>query len=354
MKLMLAAVFAACWLAAPIADAAGNDELWEITSQMNMPGMPTGMGASKQQVCMDKDPKKAATQHGDMQQCKVTDAKQSGSRSTMTLSCPDGTTVIEQTYNAARTEYKGTIKMKTRDGEMVVNSSGRKIGSCDAQEARRQHEAQSAAMQAKGKQALADAEAHRVASEEKELKQCASAVDTMQVQRLGLYETCNTNRALCDQMASSEHTKRVATACIAHAAEYCKRYQTMQGFLRANGDERGARMCNLSREQVRASHCPEAAQKEHLPYLVRFCPAEAKPIAQQHCVGRTFTASEARDKYTDFCRSYLANASLEERTAADSGAASGRPAAAKKDAVSETISEGVNQGLNKLRGLFGR
>ncbi|MDH4192309.1 MAG: hypothetical protein OEW21_19145, partial [Betaproteobacteria bacterium] len=59
-------VFRVCMLSvvlpfAGTALAAGSDELWEVTTQMNIPGLPAGMGGSTQQVCRDKDPRKDAT-----------------------------------------------------------------------------------------------------------------------------------------------------------------------------------------------------------------------------------------------------------------------------------------------------
>jgi hypothetical protein len=98
--------------------------------------MPAGMGAMKQQVCQDKDPRKQGPQGPDMENCKVTDVKESGTRITVTMTCPRGKAVIDRTYNAARTEYKGTMKMASRDGEMTMDMSGRKIGTCDARKAR--------------------------------------------------------------------------------------------------------------------------------------------------------------------------------------------------------------------------
>lgn len=343
MNFKLGAAFAALGLAASIASAAGDDELWEITSQMSMPGLPSGMGASTQQICRDKDPAKSTAPGKDMEKCKIVDSKQSGNRYTMTMRCPEGTAVFEQTYDAARSEFKGSMKMSSRDGEMVLNMSGRKIGSCDAQQARSAQEAQAAAAKAQGEQILAQSRAHAAASEERQIRDCATAVDAMQVQKLGMYAHCSSNQAICDQMLANEQSKRSAKACMANATEYCKRYQTMEGFLKAKGDQDGARMCNVSREELGKSFCPRAAQTENLAYLGRFCPAEAKVVAQQHCVGRSFT-SETKDKYSDFCTSYLADNSIEPTA---------QPAAARKD-PKDAITEGVSQGINKLKGLFGR
>ena len=112
--------------------AQGSDELWEVSTQMNMAGLPPGMGGSTQRICRDKDPRKEAASRKDMEGCKVTDMKESGSRFTITMTCPQGTAVIDQTYNAARTEYKGTMRMTSRDGDMTMDMSGRKVGSCTA------------------------------------------------------------------------------------------------------------------------------------------------------------------------------------------------------------------------------
>ena len=79
---------------------------------------------------------------------------------------------------------------------------------------------------------------------------------------------------------------------------------------------------------------------QSLAFLGRYCLAEAKPIAQQNCVGRDYT-SKMGGKYDDFCTAYLAQASLEKPAA--------QPASVKDQATDQ-----VKQGINKLKGLFGR
>jgi len=339
------ALSAALALAAPSVLAQGKDDLWEVKTQMSMPGMPAGIPGMGQtlQICADKDPKKAATQRPDMEKCKVGDIKESGNRVTMTVTCPDGKAQIEQTFNAARTEYKQTMKMQTRDGEMTMNSTGRKVGSCDAQQARKKQDQQMAAIQQQSDAAMAQSKAQMAKFESDQIKQCTSALEGMKAQGFGLYAQCSTQKSACDSMAQSQ--PKAAKACTANTAEYCKRYRTMEGFLKAKGDETGARMCGVSRQQVAASNCPRAQKTENLAYLGRYCLAEAKPIAEQHCVGRSYT-SAAGGKYGDFCTAYLAQAGIEQPAAA------AQPEA-KKDAKSK-VTEGVSQGINKLKGLFGR
>lgn len=313
-------VLAACAIAALAATGAhaqGKDELWEVSSQMSMAGLPPGMGSQTQRVCLDKDPKKEATGRPDMQGCKIDDMKQSGHRMTMTMTCPQGKMYMERTYNAARTEYKGTMRMTTREGEMTMTMTGRKVGACDAQQARREQAAQVAAIQQQAKKAQADSDAAIA-------RHCRTALDNMDVTSLGMLPQCKPSQA-----------------------EYCKRYQTLDGFLKAKGDEKGAQLCNVARDPLQAKLCSQAVKQEHLPFLGRFCPVEGKALAQQHCAGRDFT-SAPRDKYTQFCRSYLANRDLEPAPAAQG------PAPTQADKAKQAVTDGVQQGINKLKGLFGR
>ena len=353
-------------LGLPLAtSAADQDELWEITSQMNMPGLPAGMGAQTSKVCQDKDPSKHTVQ-GQNEKCKITDTKKSGTRVTTTVKCPDSTMVIDNTYNAARTEFKGTMKSSGAQGDMTVAMSGRKVGSCDAQQARQERSAQQAKVQGTLDQVAADTKRRN----DEQIKQCAVAVETMDSSKLGLYAQCRQNPEMCKAMAGTPGGKEVTDSCTARQTEFCKRYQTEAGFIRAKADRNAAQMCGVSVDQIKASLCPGAAQKESLEFLGRYCPVEAKPVAQQHCAGRDFTALRASrgagDKYSAFCYAYLSNAQLEtaesesapRRAAAVRAKAAEAPTAKPADAAktnpADAVSEGVTQGINKLRGLFGR
>lgn len=342
-RLALAAI-----LSLPLAVLAAQDgELWEITSQMNMPGIPSGMGGRTQQVCQDKDPRKQVVPGQQSEECKVTDQKLSGNKSSMTLACPQGTMYIENTYNAARTAYQGTLRMTSPQGEMTMNVSGRKVGACDATAERKNREAQVAAIERQSAQAQDMMRQQR----EQQIAQCAEAVQTMEYGRLGMYGQCKQNPEYCKAMASDPAGKQVVSACTARQAEYCKQYRTETGFLKAKADPNGAAACGLSVDQVKAELCPGAAQRESLAFLGRYCLAEARPLAEKHCAGRDFTALRAgkgtRDKYDDFCTAYLSNASLAQAPRREAPSA-------QPSNPAEAVTEGVTQGINKLRGLFGR
>ena len=325
--------------------AAQDGEQWEIT--MNVPGMPSGMGGMTQQVCQDKDPKKQVVPGQQSEECKITDQKQSGNKTSITLNCPQGRMYLENTYNAARTEYKGTMRMTSPQGETTMNMSARKVGACDATAERKKREAQVASIERQSAQAQDMMRQQR----EMQFGQCAEAVETMDYGKLGMYGQCKQHPEYCQTMGSDPGNKQVMTACAARQAEYCKRYRTEAGFLKAKADAKAAEACGLSVDQVKAELCPGAAKREALAFLGRYCLAEAKPLAEKHCAGRDFTALRAgkgtRDKYDDFCMAYLSSASLAQAPRPD---APSTPTANPADAVTD----GVTQGINKLRGLFGR
>jgi len=329
-----------------LAHGAGTDDLWEVTTQMDMAGVPPGMGSQTQQVCNEKSAGKKPVMPA-RENCKVTDYKESGSRVTISVSCPEGTSVIEQTFNAARTEYKGTMKMKTRDGDMTMTMNGRKVGTCDAKQDRAQRDSQQAAIKQQVEQAQAQSAAMFAKLTSDQIAQCEAAVETMDAGKFGVFGTCEGQEDYCKSMRSQDMYKGAAGKCSASRAEYCKRYQTMDGFAKANADEKAAKMCNVTVAQVKAVHCPRAANEEHLDFLVRYCDAEAKPVAQARCAGREYT-SRIQDKYTPFCLAYYSK-HMDERPAPP------QPSAARSgSSTTDAVQQGVQQGINKLKGLFGR
>jgi len=340
MKSRMFAVALAGALALPFsAGAQGKDELWEVSSQMNMPGMPPGMGASTQRICQDRDPAKHSAQGQNMDKCRVTDRRQSGNTFTVTMACPDGTGVLEQTYNSARTEYKGSMRM----GDMVMNMSGRKVGSCDAQHARGEQNAQQAQMKADVDRAQAKFATDAKRGQEEAIQNCAKAADTMDVAKLGMWGQCHAQPEFCKSYATLDPGGKAEKACTASRTQLCAKFQTPDGFVMAQGSEGTAKVCGVSVQAVKTSLCPKAGATA---FLGRYCPVEAKPLAQQHCQGRNFTAMRTggapKDQYYDFCTAYFANADLQE------------PRTPKPASAADTVKDGVGQGVNKLRGLFGR
>jgi len=121
-------------IVAPAASAAGNDELWEITSKTTFDGMP--MPAPPQRVC-----KKKGQTGGDPSpmgmNCKTTDHKTVGNRTTYRVVC---TGKDQMSGTGERTASPGHFSGKmdlagTIDGEkarMSMNYTGKLVGSCTA------------------------------------------------------------------------------------------------------------------------------------------------------------------------------------------------------------------------------
>ena len=335
--------------------AAQTGDLWEITSQMNIPGMPAGMGAQKNRVCQGDDPERAQQAQKDKEQCKVTDKKQTANRTQMTMVCKSGTMTIDQSYNAARTEFKGTMKMNSKDGDMTINTTGRKVGTCDVAQTRKEQDAKVDAMK---KQAAAGAAAGAAAVKEasdKQIKQCTEASENMQYTGLGIAGQCyaKKNDKQCQQMAQAY--PEVYKTCGTRVAEFCKRLQTPTGFMKASSRDNAAQMCGVSVASIKAANCPKGANIDSLAFLGAYCPVEAKPIAQEHCTGRDYTSKQG-GKYNTFCSNYLANADFEktgkQRPAEDRGTASSEPA--QPASTGDQVKQGVSKGLDKLKGLFSR
>ena len=334
--------FATLLAALPLAAAAQNTgEMWEITSQMNIPGMPAGMGAQKQRVCQGDDPeRRAAAEKKDRQECKVVDKKQTATRLQVTMKCKDGTMVIDQQYNAARTEFKGSMKMNTKDGDITVNTTGRKVGECNVQQAAKERDSEQAKLQAQmaAMQAQGAAETKKFA--DNQIKSCATALDAMQWRQFHVYGQCyKKTDAQCkgNMDTSNKMSPEIWKSCTARMDEFCKRYQTQDGFLKAKADETAAQGCGVTTAAIKAAECPKAAKSQSLAFLGPYCPVEAKPIAQEHCVGRDYTSKQG-GKYAKFCEAYLAHASLEKPPAS----------------TTDSVKQGVSKGLDKLKGLFGR
>ena len=135
----LLALIAAVLLAGPASTAAlaqGKDDLWEITTKMEMPGMPMAMPAQTQRLCIaksGKDDDYIPKREG----CRVQDSKRVGNKVSYRMVCTgkDSMTVAgETTFGTNR--YDGKMAMSGKmDGQQVEMSqtySGKRIGDCTA------------------------------------------------------------------------------------------------------------------------------------------------------------------------------------------------------------------------------
>jgi len=113
--------------------------LWEITTEMEMQGMPMKMPARKHTQCLTKEnmlktmvPKEQTQE----EECKITDTKIRGNTVTWVMKC-SGEDAMEVTGKITYhgDTFEGTITMISNDPEedkmkMINHISGRRIGEC--------------------------------------------------------------------------------------------------------------------------------------------------------------------------------------------------------------------------------
>jgi hypothetical protein len=128
------AVLLAALVAALPASAQGKDELWEISSKMDMPGMPMAMPAQVNRVCVGKN-RKDEDLVPKQSNCRMVDSKRVGSKFTYKMECTGNepmTMLGEITFG--NNAYDGQMRMtmtKTSD-TMNMAVSGKRVGDCTA------------------------------------------------------------------------------------------------------------------------------------------------------------------------------------------------------------------------------
>jgi uncharacterized protein DUF3617 len=135
--LLVAPAVAFVFVASAPAGAVDMQEgLWEITTRMEMPGMPAGMGAHTVQQCVTKqdtaDPSRTMPKDD---HCTLADFKTSGNTVTWSVVCKgegDMTGTGSMTYRGS--SYDGTMNVQMRQGgqtmAMTQHIAGRRIGPC--------------------------------------------------------------------------------------------------------------------------------------------------------------------------------------------------------------------------------
>ena len=105
---------------------------WELTSTMEMPGMPMQIPPTKIKHCYSKeDVKDAKTAVNTDKDCKVTDLKQSGNKVTWKMKCTgeksgefSGDTVFK------KDSYVSNMKMSSEGMTMKMQVNAKRLGDC--------------------------------------------------------------------------------------------------------------------------------------------------------------------------------------------------------------------------------
>lgn len=310
MLAMLTGLLSAAANAAP-------GEYWEVTSKMEMPGMPFAMPPTTQKVCIPKGGENDPARTSGDKDCKMTDIKTVGNKTTWKARCDrDGevmTGVGEQTTTAKG--YQGKMRFSGKSGgqdvDMTMAFSGKRVGGkCDSEE-------QVKAMKAQ----VCDTSHYRNTAE-----------------WIG-----STNLILQPGAACAEQRKEFCEAVRKDAPRDAQTYSALQMQEQHQlGGISIARECKLNMAATTRSICKKL-DADNYDELSAHCPAEAKKFREdqrrKECEGRSYTAKTDLDKCLN-----AANASDDD----ESGEAPPKSGKSSDGPASKAL-----EGAKKLKGMFG-
>jgi hypothetical protein len=130
-----AIVAALCMMAVPAVSLAADgirDGQWEMTTQMEMPGMPVKMKPAVMRHCYSKndvlDQKKIISRD---KNCTITDMKKTGNKMIWAMKCTGqnaGTMNGETVFTPD--SYTSTMHMKTQGRKVTMKVKGKRLGDC--------------------------------------------------------------------------------------------------------------------------------------------------------------------------------------------------------------------------------
>ncbi|MGD1153459.1 MAG: DUF3617 family protein [Syntrophales bacterium] len=122
-SLVFATVVSLIFAVAAFAAPNYQEGLWEMTTTMDMPGMPKEMKRPmKHQVCMTKQNAVPQPQQKGEQQCKMTNQRTVGNKVFWTMTCKNGT-VSNGEIAYSKTTFDGSQTTTTSQG-------GKYLGPC--------------------------------------------------------------------------------------------------------------------------------------------------------------------------------------------------------------------------------
>lgn len=116
------------------ADPQGKDELWDVTSKMEMPGMPMQMPAQSRRVCAEKGSDTGMIPRNEG--CTVAESKRTANKLTYRMTCKDGnndyTATGESTWsgNGYQGQMRMSGKMEGQQMDMTMIYTGTRAGNC--------------------------------------------------------------------------------------------------------------------------------------------------------------------------------------------------------------------------------
>lgn len=313
-------VVTSLWVAMPALGAGnGSDELWEVTTKMEMAGMPMAMPAQTNRQCLPKgskqEEKMVPMDSGD---CKTLDFKQTGNKTTFSMKCAGkdpmtGTGEFTHTGDG----YHGTMHITgTSDGEpidMTQTFSGKRVGNCTYEDVGKKMVAQQNAAMA---------------------EQCREYARSLYWRAFDGDSPCKDHKGeLCEQVRNVSADPARFTEELERSGEW----REMLGF------------CGENADKMMAAACKRATDERNWQFVANRCEKEAEALAMQHCAGRDYTAA-MNSEYAAICRTYAKTRFGTGSGAAASGQQDGDGGASNSDTPTDVL---IEQGANQLKKLIG-
>lgn len=306
-------------LLAGIAGAA--EEKWQITTKMEMAGMPFAMPAQTTTVCLPPGQQSNEKMVPADRKCTVSGMKTSGNTTRFHVECPppDKMSGDGEFTRQGPDAYSGTMAMSgVSDGErmdMKMSYSGKKLGLCDP------------------------------------VKDKASSPAAMMQQQQA------TMAASCADLAkdmSWQVAPQMTTMCPTVKADICRNAKKMLEAPKSSDkvldmqDERQdwqglAGYCGMDAAALSAKYCALAKKEQNWNNASLICgeDAELEAVAKRECTGKMYSGAKLDEKWKSLCARYA------DRV--DPGEAPPRSAGQKAADTGKRAVEGVM----KLKGLFG-
>lgn len=301
-------------------------EYWEVTTKMEMPGMPFAMPATTTKVCIPKGGEKDPRHSAKDKDCEMTDIKFTGNKTSWKVRCNHNGEIMngsgENTSNADG--YEGKMHLAGKSGGQDINMTqtyhGKRIGgNCDSEELSKKMQAQAKDMSDK----MCD----------------TSKSDTREwISRASLLldnKTCpGKKEPLCD--AVRKDAPRDADV-----------YQHLVTTEKNNGNL-VTKACGLNMDATTKAQCKNINGKNYRT-LSAYCPAEAKVYREaarkKECEGRSYTAHENLSKCLN------GQSGSGDEGAAEEAQSKSEPNKSKSG--TNNPAESIIDGAKKLKGLFG-
>lgn len=320
-------------------------EYWEVTTKMEMAGMPFAMPGQTMKVCIAKGSEKNPPPD---KECETSDVKVSGNKTFWKVRCNRNGEIMtgsgEMSGNMDRSE--GTIHLRGKSGgqdvDMTMTNQNKRVGgTCDSNEMTDKIKAQSNKM----KEQVCDTSKFK------------KTTDWISSASLFLNEqTCpGKKEPLCD--AVRRDAPRDASVY-----QYLAMTEKNNGGLVARG-------CGLNMVAITTTQC-QSINGNNVGVLSAYCPAEAKAYREsarrKACEGRSYTAKANLDKCltggatmededapvkSQARATKAANATGVVNDAAEEQEFKGN--ASKSKPAAPSAGDAVMDGAKKLKGLFG-